>query len=116
MSAKKHDAGKARVSLTISKADLEIGKVGTMGAAKYGDHNFREANGMKWSRLADAGLRHLIYYLSGDRKDDESGLSHLAHAAWNLKALLEYEINNVGIDDLFKGYNKQEDKDNAAGS
>lgn len=98
----KFDEGKPRVSLVVSKAWLEVAKVGTMGANKYGDHNFRK--GMKWSRLADAAFRHFILYISGERVDKESGYSHLAHIAWNILALLEYEIDGIGEDDLFKGY------------
>jgi hypothetical protein len=113
MTGKKFDAGKPRASLIVSKALLEVAKVGTFGAEKYGDHNFRK--GMKWSRLADAGLRHLFAYLSGERIDSESGLSHLAHVAWNILALLEFELENVGEDDLWKGYQK-EYPDNTEGS
>jgi hypothetical protein len=102
----KFDEGKPRVSLIImSKALLEVAKVGTYGSGKYGDHNFR--NGMDWSRIADADLRHLFKFLDGERKDHETNLSHLAHHAWNALALLEYELNNVGNDDLFKGYKKE---------
>lgn len=100
----KHDSGKPRVSLLSSDAILEIAKVGTMGAEKYQDHNWRK--GMKWSRLMDAAERHLLDYNKGERIDPESKLSHLAHVAWNFMALLEYELNNVGEDDLFKGYKK----------
>ncbi len=112
MTGKKFDEGKARVSLIImSKALLEVARVGTFGAQKYGDHNFR--SGMKWSRLVDAALRHLFSYLAGERIDHESGLSHLAHVAWNMLALLEFELNAVGEDDLFKGYlTKKENPDN----
>jgi hypothetical protein len=106
MGGKKYDEGKARVSLIVSPALLEVAKVGTMGAKKYGDYNYRL--GMKWSRLADAGMRHFISYLSGERIDEESGLSHLAHVAWNVLALLEYEISGTGEDDLWKGYKKHD--------
>lgn len=103
MEGKKFDQGKPRVSLVLmSKALIEVSKVGTMGARKYQDHNWR--NGMNWSRLLDASMRHLLEYNNGVRIDPESGLSHLAHASWNLMALLDYEQNGVGNDDLFKGY------------
>lgn len=104
---RKFDNGKPRVSLVMmSKAILEVAKVGTMGASKYGDHNFRD--GMKWSRIVDADLRHLLKYLDGELIDDESKLSHLAHHAWNALALLEYELNKLGENDLFPGYKKVE--------
>lgn len=107
MGGVKHDAGKARVSLVVSRAILEVAKVGTFGAEKYGDHNFRK--GLKWSRLADAGLRHFFSYLCGERIDPESGLSHMAHVAWNVLTMLEFEIEGAGEDDLWKGYPKKED-------
>lgn len=105
MQGKKFDQGKPRISLLSSDAIVEVAKVATMGAQKYDDHNWRK--GMKWSRLLDAAERHLLKYNKGERVDEESGLSHLAHVAWNLMALIEYEINNVGEDDLFKGYEKE---------
>lgn len=108
MEGKKFDEGKPRVSLLSSDAILEIAKVATMGATKYSDNNWR--SGMKWSRIMDAAQRHLLKYNKGERIDEESKLSHLAHVAWNILALLEYEINNVGEDDLFKGYHKNDNK------
>lgn len=107
MEGKKFDDGKPRVGLLSSDAILEIAKVATMGATKYTDHNWR--SGMKWSRLMDAAQRHLLQYNKGNRIDDESKISHLAHVAWNIMALLEYEVNKVGEDDLFKGYDKKND-------
>lgn len=100
----KFDSGKPRVALIMSKAILEVAKVGTFGAEKYGDHNYRK--GLKWSRLADATLRHFLAYLTGQRIDAESGLSHLAHVAWNVLTMLEFEIEGVGEDDLWRGYVK----------
>jgi hypothetical protein len=104
MEGKKFDNGKPRVSLLSSDAIIEVAKVATMGAEKYDDNNWRK--GMKWSRLMDAAERHLLSYNKGDRIDKESNLSHLAHVAWNIMALLEYELNKIGNDDLFKGYDK----------
>ena len=94
----KFDLGKPRMSLLSADALLEIGKVAGLGAAKYGDHNWR--NGMKWSRLLDAAQRHILSWQNGQTNDEESSVSHLAHAAWNLMALLEYEKRNMGTDDI----------------
>ncbi len=95
----KYDQGKPRVSLLSSIALLEVAKVATFGANKYQDHNWRKA--FKWSRLLDAALRHILAYNGGNRIDEESGLSHLNHAAWNLLALIEFENTNNGEDDLW---------------
>ena len=40
----------------------------------------------------DALCRHLFQHLQGDKVDDESGLLHLQHCAWNILALLEFEL------------------------
>ncbi len=97
MSGTKFDEGKPRISLLSSDAILEIAKVATMGAEKYSDHNWRK--GFDWSRLMDAAERHLLKYNKGNRIDEESKLSHLAHVAWNIMALLEFEINKIGNDE-----------------
>lgn len=112
---------KPRASLIFTKAQLEVAKVGTMGAIVYGDQDWRN-NPLPWSKHMDAAIRHMLDYNNGIRKDIDlncpdcnsnkcekhSGLSHLAHAAWRILALLDYEIHNVGNDDLFRGYTKKE--------
>lgn len=63
-----------------------------------GRNNWRK--GMRWSRLADAALRHLLKWASGSRVDEETGLSHLAHAMCCLMFLLNYEQTGLGEDDV----------------
>jgi hypothetical protein len=67
------------------------------GAKKYGRDNYK--NGMKWTRLVDACLRHVIAFADGENTDPESGQSHLAHARCCLAMLLYYENKQVGEDD-----------------
>lgn len=119
MAGTKHDNGKVRLSLVSVDGIEEVGKVATFGSLKYNDHNWRQ--GFDWSRLLDAAYRHMNQFNNGDRKDfkasckkckkgkckNHSGLSHLAHAAWNLLALIEFEKNEQGVDDLWKGYKKK---------
>jgi hypothetical protein len=105
----RENLGKPPVSLILSRALLEVAKVSEFGAKKYEPHNYRK--GMKWSFFIDAAMRHLIKYTIGERIDEESGLSHLSHIAWNILALLEYEVEGLGTDDLFKGYKKEETLD-----
>ncbi len=86
----KLDAGKNRLGLVVlgfSRALEQVGRVGTFGAAKY------TANG--WvhvpegiDRYTDAMLRHLLKE-SQDAVDQDSGLLHAAHAAWNALARLD---------------------------
>ena len=76
---------------------LEVGKVLTFVAQKYGDRNWEK--GMRWSRLFGALLRHVYAWWTGVDKDDETGLPHLAHAACCVLFLLHYEICSNGTDD-----------------
>ena len=52
-----------------------------------------------WSRLLGAALRHLFAWGAGKGKDDETGRSHLAHAAACVLFLLDYEMTG-GYDHL----------------
>lgn len=65
-----------------------LAKVYGMGAKKYDDNNWRL--GYKWSLNYAAMQRHLLAFWSGQDLDEESGLPHLAHAAWHCFALLEF--------------------------
>ena len=64
------------------------------GARKYDDHNWRK--GMPFSVLFNHVLHHLTQYLAG-----ENGTDHLAHAAWGLFAVMEFEETEPELDDLF---------------
>ena len=101
--AKKYDFGKNRLELIPVYSLLELGKVYTYGAKKYGDCNYLK--GMSWSRLYGAALRHLTAWASGEDVDLESGLPHLAHAMWQMASLLEYSKRGIGVDDrmIYKG-------------
>ena len=90
----KFDSGKASLSLLDPKAMVEIARVMSVGASKYGRHNWRK--GIAQSRLIDALLRHVFAYMGGEDLDPETGLSHIAHAAANCMMLLGLE----GVDGL----------------
>lgn len=89
----KLDSGKPRMGLVLQgfrKALSEISKVGTAGAEKYSDNGWMSVpNGE--ARYEDALLRHL---LADEEIDQDFGLSHRAHMAWNALALLELELRN----------------------
>jgi hypothetical protein len=74
----------------------------THGAEKYADRNWE--NGLHWSRIFAAIMRHLWKWWSGEDDDRESGLPHLAHAAWGCFALLEYGHTWRSLDDRPKRY------------
>lgn len=94
----KFDSDKPRLDLIPGfDALVEVGKVATLGAHKYAEHNWRKAKNQH--RYSAALLRHLFAWLAGQDADPESGLSHLAHAAWNCLALLQLNIDGTASDD-----------------
>jgi dATP/dGTP diphosphohydrolase, N-terminal len=87
---------------------LETSKVLAFGAQKYDAHNWRE--GMEWSRLLGAGMRHLTAFNEGIDLDEETGLSHLAHATCCLLFLLQYTQDHPQLDDRYKPQGVVSDK------
>ena len=75
----------------------EVGRVYAFGQDKYDDYNFRR--GYDWSLSYDALQRHLWAFWNRQDNDKESGLSHLAHAAWHCFTLLFYSLTGRGTDD-----------------
>lgn len=90
----KLDEGKPRLDLVLGDfADALwcVGMVGTYGANKYTDKGWQVVeNGIE--RYGNAMLRHYLNYRKGIAFDDESGLSHLAHMAWNALAMLQLHL------------------------
>ena len=105
---KKHDSSKIRMDLLSPIALEEIAKVMTFGAKKYGDNNWR--NGLAWSRVIGALLRHVFAFIRGEDTDPESGLSHLSHAGCCLMFLLEYRITHPTLDDRWKNESIKTDR------
>ena len=95
----KHDSDKPSLDLLPFSALIEVGKVLSYGAAKYSRDNWRNGNGLAWSRLLAAALRHLFAWGRGENVDQESGNLHLAHAAACVLFLLTYEVDGGGHDD-----------------
>lgn len=95
--AVKYDSDKPQFSLIPTSSLLELMKVYEMGAKKYAPDNWKK--GMKWSRVYDAIIRHLFAFWKGETNDPESGLHHMAHAAWGCFTLIWYSQNNGGEDD-----------------
>lgn len=91
----KDDAGKPRLAMVLlgfSRALQAVGQVGTFGAQKYTDNGWLHVpDGSR--RYTDALLRHLLAEgMDPGGQDHESGLPHLAHAAWNALTVLELEL------------------------
>lgn len=100
MSGLKYDTGKAPLSLVDRYAIEQIGHVLAFGARKYSAHNWRE--GIEYSRLLDAALRHLYAFADGEDTDPESGLSHIAHAGCCVVFLLGMINARPDMDDRYQ--------------
>ncbi len=85
---KRFNTGKTRHDLIPTYAQEQYAKVLTMGAEKYGDHNWQ--NGMAWSKVLASLLRHVEAIKRGEDRDQESGLLHSAHVMCNAAFLTEY--------------------------
>lgn len=75
----------------------ELGRVFAFGEDKYDDYNFRK--GYKWSLSFDALQRHLWAFWNNEDRDQESGLHHMAHAAWHALVLGFFSLTGRGKDD-----------------
>lgn len=78
----------ARFELIDSEFVWELAEVCGMGAKKYSDDNWRK--GYPWRLSYGALQRHLHQFLMGENADDQSGLHHLAHAAWHCMVLFVF--------------------------
>lgn len=54
---------------------------------------------MKWSRMLASLKRHINAFEQGQDLDEETGLYHIAHAAWNALALVSYYKYYPELDD-----------------
>lgn len=94
--------GKKRFSIAPFGAIEQVMAVGEFGAKKYGDRNYQK--GLPISSFLDSAFRHAFvqFLIKGEDNDQESGLPHLAHAAWNLLAALEQMQRLPKLDDRTK--------------
>lgn len=100
---KKFDQGKLEWSLMPEDALEEVMKVLQVGKDKYGDWNWLDnADEVKYTRYINASERHFRKFKKGQDYDEETGLYELAHDICNKLFLLQYQIENVGIDDRRK--------------
>lgn len=98
----KHDMGKPPLSWIPRSVLEQEAQVLAFGATKYGRNNYKK--GMEWSRVLDAALRHIYAFVDGENTDNETSLSHLAHAKCNLTMLMYFVEHNKGIDDRSESY------------
>ena len=105
---KRLNAGKNKMELVPPEWIWALGDVMTQGAKKYQDRNWEL--GMEWANMLGCALRHIFKFVCGERYDGEcfdlekgtTGCHHLAMAAWNLLALMVYDIRGLGRNDLGK--------------
>lgn len=103
----KQDGGKPRMDLLAPEFLFGTANVLTFGAAKYDERNWEK--GMSWGRVFGALMRHMWAWWGGagpsrtnfvfGETDDETGYSHLHHAACCLMFLIAYEERKIGTDD-----------------
>lgn len=78
--------GKRQIPLRALESTVRVLE---FGAVKYKPGNW--AKGMPWSVCFSCAISHLFAATQGELNDQESGLSHLAHAMCNLLFLKSYE-------------------------
>ena len=88
---RKFDGGKPQYGLLPPLALEETVKVLTFGAQKYEPDNWKHVPDSK-RRYFDALQRHLWQWKAGEQNDQETGLSHLAHAMCCLMFLYEHDV------------------------
>jgi Domain of unknown function (DUF5664) len=93
-----YDDGKLQLQWLLSMSGIDdVAKVGAYGAKKYGQSNWR--GGSDWMRYCGSIIRHTSSFIRGECFDLESGLPHLAHAAYNCLILLTWGKEGKGKDD-----------------
>lgn len=75
----------------------EIARTYGHGATKYAADNWRR--GYAWSLSISSLLGHINSWRFGETFDRDSGLHHLAHAAFHLNSLIEFQRLGLGTDD-----------------
>lgn len=99
--AKTYDDGKPPLAHLPWDALREVAMVQAYGQSKYGDfYNYKK--GMELSRNLSCAIRHITDFMDGDDLDDESGRSHLAHAACRVLFALQNIKDGVAIDDRYR--------------
>ena len=97
MKGEKFDDGKIMAGLVLTgfaNALEKVSEVGTFGASKYSPDGWKYVPGA-YERYQNALYRHLLEDGKGVKVDAESNLDHLAHAAWNILALLELRYRYI---------------------
>lgn len=101
----KFDMDKPRMDLVDPAALEEWAKVLTFGAKKYAAHNWRQ--GIAYSRLIAAAMRHLNAFNAGQDNDPETGLPHMAHLMCCASFIIGLSKSGADHDDRWKPSSKE---------
>ena len=100
MEGKKDDIGKLRYDCIPIMELEECARVMTYGAKKYNE-NPQNPNWINvedgFNRYFAALMRHLEEVRKGNQIDEDSGLSHMAHAIFNVMALSHFDRERHNI-------------------
>ena len=75
----KHDSDKLRWDILPYEQIEQVVSVLTFGANKYTAYNWQKLDNLE-ERCFAAMMRHAVEYKKGNKIDNETGRSHLAHA------------------------------------
>lgn len=85
----KADSGKLQWSLLPFEELKDVVRVLMLGAKKYTPDNWKKCDDV--TRYKDALMRHVISYICDEKTDNESQISHLAHAVCNCLFLMYFD-------------------------
>lgn len=94
---RKDDAGKLRYDLIPPIPLATLAHAYTIGAEKYGARNWEQ--GIEFTRLYAAAMRHLQAWYAGESQDPEGGQHHIASVAFCCLAIIELELTHPECDD-----------------
>jgi hypothetical protein len=81
-------------------AIIALARIAGMGAEKYSQFNYLK--GFDYDLAFNAMMRHALLFWTGEDNDPESGLPHMAHAAWMALALVSFVERGIGNDTRFR--------------
>jgi len=85
--------GAGRFDLLSPFALFRLAKVAEKGGIKYAPRNWEK--GIPYSECINRALIHIHEFILGKQDED-----HLAHAVWNLQAVMHYEAMHPEMDDM----------------
>lgn len=88
-SGSRKNEGKTRHDLLEPYAIEQVAKVFSLGAVKYAPYDWL-MGGMPYSKMLASLKRHINAFEMGEDLDPETGLHHMAHAAWNALGIVSY--------------------------